>query len=146
MQNYLYPALALVFPIAIVIAYSRRRRQKARYYADPRNEGTVEGSIEDLNREEPDASPWRNDEIARIRETMELVDRFDTMRGYTESLIEEMKIELKNKGIESESVFLEGYPVGAIASLTTRMGIFELYAERSQIRHAREIIQKFLAK
>ena len=146
MDSYLYPVLALVFPIAIVIAYTRRRRQKSKYYSDPRNEGSVEGSIEDLNREDPNASPWRNDEIARIRETMELVDRFDTMRGYTEQTIEDIKIELRKNGIESESVFLEGYPVGSIASLTTRMGIFDLYAERNQIRIAREIVQKYLAR
>jgi hypothetical protein len=77
---------------------------------------------------------------------MELVERFDTMRGFTESYVEGLKTELRNKGIASESIFLEGYPIGAFASLTTRMGIIELYADRAQIRIAREVVSAYQSR
>ena len=139
----LYGCLVAIFPVAIIVAYARRRRARKKYESSPSNEGPIEGSLDELNRVDPNASPWRNDHIAKIKETMELVERFDTMRGYSDIYMEDLKGVLTTDGIACESVFLESNPIGAMGSLTTRMGIYELYADRSKIDRAKKLVEEF---
>ncbi len=138
--------LLLILPVGITTAFVRRKKRKAHYYADPKNDGPVEGSIDELLETDSNASPWRNDEKQRLNETMEMVERFDTMRGYSEQYVEDLKNEIRKSGIAAESIFLEGYPVGAFASLTTRMGIYELYVERAQLSRAKQVIEEFQSR
>ena len=136
--------IACAVPVLLMAALIRHQIRKRRYYRDPENDTTaIEGSLEELNRVDPDASPWLNDEREKLTATHALVARYFTSNGFTREYMEDLQAHLQSAGLETQLLFQEGMPIGALNAMTVRQGSFDLWALKSEQRLAAEKIAEF---
>ena len=130
-------------PLLIVAIFIRRQLQKRRYYARDEATEPIEGTLDDLTAVDPLASPWTNDERRKLMDTMELVGRFHTLDGYSDYYVEDLMALLRKNGIACNSVFQETLPMGVAAAIVSRVGTYEIFAERTRIDQALRVVEEF---
>lgn len=93
-----------------------------------------------LARAEEDARKDPFEYREKLLETYALIERYPTLRGYSESYMEDLINALNDQGIASEYYFQQTMPMG-YNSLTRIQGVFELYVFREKEDQAREFIK-----
>ncbi len=133
-------------PLLIVAVFVRRSIQKRRFYSRPEFSEPIQGTLEELNAVDPNASPWTQDQRRKLADTKDLVGRYNTLDGYSEKYVDDLMAALRSNGIECDYVFQETLPMGVAAAIASRVGTFEVYADRSRVVDALKTIEEFKSR
>ena len=136
---------AAAVPLLIVAVFIRRSIHKRRYYSAPETSEPIQGTLEELNAVDPKASPWTQDQRRKLADTKDLVGRYNTLDGYSETYVEDLMAALRKDGIECDYVFQETLPMGVAAAIVSRVGTYEVFADRARIEEALRTIELFKA-
>lgn len=133
-------------PLIFVAAWlkNKRVRQNMAYSQD---DSPIEGTLSDLQASEAaQRDAWSHDLRKQLLEEHVLIDRLNTIDGFTDQYMETLLAFLRESGIQCETYFQETVPPGVGISLIARHGIHELYVRKDQASDALEKIQVFRRK
>jgi hypothetical protein len=136
-------ATAMTTTVLFVAMVIRRKIQKKRYYSRSDVTTPIEGSVDELNELDATASPWTNDQRRKLQDTKDLVGRYNTFDGYSDIYVEDLMSLLRKSGIECDFVFQETLPMGVGPAIVTRIGTYEVFADRSKVDEALKLIEEF---